>query len=96
MPSSLDIGSYPLELYQAAESVLLTRKPAEYRFDSLRAARALRLRFYGLKAALKAKQDHPLSAEAEKLSTMLVGTTLSIVHVEAPIQGLIPHANANG
>lgn len=90
MPTPSDIGAYPLELYQTVESVLLTRRAATYDFERLKDAQALRLQVYGLKSALRRNKDHPLSVEAEKLSTRLSLKTLTILHIDAePLKGVI-------
>lgn len=93
MPGSLSINSYPLALYSTVESVLLTRQPASFVLPTEKAAKRLRFQVYGLRKALEASEEHPLSLHAPKLSTELTGAVLTIFHAdESPTAKLLEGA----
>lgn len=85
MPASLNINSYPLDLYSIVESVLLTRREAKIEPDSRAKALLIRRQIYGLKKALLVSKDHPLSTHAPKLMVSVIDSTLYVKHIESAV-----------
>lgn len=82
MPTPRTVGSYSTHLVALVEGVLTTGQPALLDMDSEKEANRIRLQIYGLKGALKATENHPLSQSSEKLTITRRGTLLTVSHVD--------------
>lgn len=95
MPASLNINSYPLQLYEIVENVLSTHKKATITASDIKAADKIRNQVYGLRRALIRSTEHPLKDQAAKITTEQVENVLYIKHIDADVDpGLIAAAKA--
>lgn len=72
MPTSTKISKYPEGMLDVIEAVCETRKHCDIPYPTQRAAKAERLRFYGLIRALYLNQ-HSLAELATRLEVKLIG-----------------------
>lgn len=90
MPYTTNVNAYPLHLYNIVENVLHTFQPVRVETANRKAADKLRKQIYGLKGALIASKEHPLSEQAIKITTEQHDNVLVITHVDHNVDpGLI-------